>query len=148
MPREKSCGAVVFWKNPDVQYLLLHYGEGHWGFPRGLVQKNESEKETALRELEEETGLIAVKFIDGFRKKINYFYRREGVTFYKEVVYYLIEAQSRKVKLSYEHVGYQWLGYQDALERLRFKNAKNILIKAHNFLKKNGMLSLLESKRD
>jgi len=135
MPREKSCGAVVFKKNREVKYLLLYYEAGHWEFAKGLVEKDESEKTTVMRELKEETGIADAQFIGGFREKISYFYRREGKTFYKEVVYYLVQAQSSEVKLSYEHAGYEWLNYQSAMGKLTFQNAKDVLKKAHEFLK-------------
>jgi len=141
MPREKSCGAVVFKKNREVKYLLLYYEAGHWEFAKGLVEINEGEKTTVMRELKEETGIVDAQFIDVFREKISYFYRREGKTFYKEVVYYLVQVQSSEVKLSYEHVGYEWLDYQSAMERLSFQNAKDMLKKAHEFLKAKGVVS-------
>lgn len=141
MPREKSCGVVVFKKDREVKYLLLYYEAGHWEFSKGLVEKNENEKTTAMRELKEETGITDAQFIDGFREKISYFYRREGKTFYKEAVYYLAQVQSSEVKLSYEHVGYEWLDYQSAMERLSFQNAKDVLKKAHEFLKAKGVVS-------
>jgi 8-oxo-dGTP pyrophosphatase MutT (NUDIX family) len=137
---EKSCGAVVFTRNAEVNYLLLHYEAGHWDFVKGNVEPNESEKDTVIRELKEETGIADAQFIAGFREKIGYFYRRQGSTIYKEVVFFLIEAHTEKVELSYEHVGYEWLGYQHAMEKLTFKNAKNVLQNAHEFLKKRGII--------
>ncbi|MCW4031189.1 MAG: NUDIX domain-containing protein [Candidatus Bathyarchaeota archaeon] len=135
---EKSCGAVVFLKKQEVNYLLLLYGAGHWDFVKGNVEPNESEKETVIRELREETGIIDAQFIDGFREKIEYFYRRQGATVHKEVIFYLINTPSEKVKLSYEHVDYTWLNYEHAMEKLTFKNAKDILQKAHNLLTIRG----------
>jgi 8-oxo-dGTP pyrophosphatase MutT (NUDIX family) len=140
MFNEKSCGAVVFVKNGDVNYLLLHYEAGHWDFVKGNVEPNESEKDTVIRELREETGIIDAQFIEGFREKIEYFYRRQGATIHKEVVFFLIEAHTEKVELSYEHVGYDWRDYQHAMEKLTFKNAKDILQKAHEFLKQQGII--------
>ncbi|NIP66627.1 NUDIX domain-containing protein [Candidatus Bathyarchaeota archaeon] len=136
MPRERSCGAVVFRKNGEPKYLLLHYEAGHWGFVKGEVEAGESAEETARRELEEETGITDSHFIGDFREKINYFYRRGGETVYKEVTYFLAQVKSSAVELSYEHVGYAWLTYQRALQRLTFQNAKDVLRKAHRFLKK------------
>ncbi|MFQ5759100.1 MAG: bis(5'-nucleosyl)-tetraphosphatase [Candidatus Bathyarchaeia archaeon] len=134
MPQEKSCGAVVFRKNGSVKYLLLHYEAGHWGFVKGQLEKDESEEDTVRRELEEETGITDAQFIGDFREEISYFYRRAGQTIYKQVIYFLVQVRSGIVKLSYEHVGYAWLSYQQALEKLRFKNAKDVLKKAHEFL--------------
>jgi bis(5'-nucleosidyl)-tetraphosphatase len=139
MLHEKSCGAVVFFKNVQVKYLLLQYEAGHWDFVKGNVEPNESEAETVLRELKEETSIAATQLIEGFRERIQYFYRRQGETIQKEVVFYLIQADTEKVELSFEHVGYAWLDYPDALEKLTFKNAKDVLQKAHAFLQEHGM---------
>lgn len=132
--REKSCGAVVFLKNAQVKYLLLHYEAGHWDFVKGNVEPSESEKETVIRELREETGIADARFIEDFKEKIEYFYRRQGATIHKEVIFFLIETHTEKVELSYEHVGYTWLDYQSAMEKLTFKNAKASLQKAHELL--------------
>ena len=138
MLHEKSCGAVVFFKNGQVKYLLLQYEAGHWDFVKGNVEPNESESQTVFRELKEETSIVATQLIEGFRERIQYFYRRQGETIQKEVVFYLIHAGTEKVELSFEHVGYAWLDYADALEKLTFKNAKDVLQKAYVFLQEHG----------
>lgn len=138
---EKSCGAVVFLKNKDVKYLLLHYEAGHWDFVKGNVEPNESEKDTVVRELREETGITDARFIEGFREKIEYFYRRQGAKVHKEVIFFLAETSTEKVALSYEHIGYTWLDYQSAIEKLTFQNAKILLKKAHELLKARGIIS-------
>jgi bis(5'-nucleosidyl)-tetraphosphatase len=141
---EKSCGAVVFLRNSEVNYLLLRYGAGHWDFVKGNVEPNESEKDTVIRELQEETGIVDAQFIDDFKEKIEYFYRRQGTTIHKEVIFFLIETHTEKVELSYEHVGYTWLNYQNALEKLTFKNAKDVLQNAHELLKSRGIIESSE----
>ncbi len=140
MIHEKSCGAVVFHKNTEVRYLLLRYEAGHWDFVKGNVEINESEIDTVLRELKEETGIIAKQTLDGFRERIQYFYRRQGETIQKEVVFYILQANTEEVELSFEHVGFAWLDYQHALEKLTFKNAKNVLQKAYAFLEMNKII--------
>ncbi len=134
----KSCGAVVYRENAQVEYLLLHYGGGHWDFVKGEVEEDENEEDTARRELEEETGLTDAQFIGDFREEINYFFRRAGQTIYKQVIYFLVHVTSGRVKLSYEHAEYVWLSYEEALEKLTFKNARNVLEKAHEFLQKTA----------
>ena len=67
--------------------------------------------------------------------------RRQGLTVHKEVVFFIMEAYTDKVELSFEHVGYIWLDYQHALEKLTFKNSKDVLQKAHDFLKKKGIIT-------
>ena len=141
---EKSCGAVVFLKNRETTYLLLHYEAGHWDFVKGNMELNESEKDTVIRELQEETGITDAKFIEDFREKVEYFYRRQGATIHKEVVFFLIETRTEKIELSYEHIGYAWLNYPRALEHLTFKNAKDVLQKAHELLKARGLIGASE----
>lgn len=130
MPFEKSAGAVVIRENDEPMYLLLHYKGGHWDFVKGNIEEGEAEKETVLRELEEETGIREARFIEGFRETINYVYRRNRQVFYKEVVFYLLATNQEEVTISFEHQGYDWLPYDDALKRLTFKNARQVLEKA------------------
>lgn len=142
MIREKSCGAVVFIKKEEqIKYLLLNYAAGHWDFVKGNVEINETEKETVLRELKEETAITDATFMENFKEKIAYFYRRQGLTVHKEVVFFIIETHTEKVELSFEHVGYIWLDYKHAMEKLNFKNAKDVLQKAHDFLKKQKIIT-------
>jgi 8-oxo-dGTP pyrophosphatase MutT (NUDIX family) len=132
--QEKSCGAVVFKRGSEICFLLLRYEAGHWDFVKGNVEANEGEKDTVMRELGEETGITGAHFVDGFRVRIEYFYRRQGETIRKEVVFFLVESETSSIKLSFEHVDYAWLNYQQAAERLTFKNAKDVLMKANAFL--------------
>lgn len=137
MLNEKSCGAVVYLnKDSEVLYLLLHYEAGHWDFVKGNVEPNEAEKETVVRELREETGITEAKFIEGFKHRIEYYYRRQGDTVHKEVIFYLMETRTETVKISFEHIGFIWLNYKQAMEKLTFKNARELLKKANDFLQK------------
>ncbi len=141
MLNEKSCGAVVYIKNGEsTKYLMLNYAAGHWDFVKGNVEPNETEKQTVVRELREETSIIDAEFIDDFKETIGYFYRRQGLTVHKEVVFFLMESHTEEVKISFEHVGFIWLDYQHAMEKLTFKNAKDVLTKAHNFLTQKGIV--------
>jgi 8-oxo-dGTP pyrophosphatase MutT (NUDIX family) len=140
--REKSCGAVIFTKkDSSTKYLLLNYAAGHWDFVKGNVEANETEKQTVVRELQEETSITDATFVDAFREAIAYFYRRQGLTVHKEVVFFIMESFTDKVELSFEHVGYTWLNYPHALDKLSFKNSKDVLEKAHAYLKKMGMIT-------
>lgn len=138
---EKSVGAVIFRREKGkIKYLLLHYGTkdkpGHWDFPKGHIEKNETEIETLKRETKEETGITNLKIIKGFKEYIKYFFKAKGKNIFKIVIFYLAETKIKKVKLSFEHIGYDWLLYKEALDRLTFKNTKEVLKKAHKFLKK------------
>ena len=136
MPKEKSCGAVVFTKQKDrsVKYLILHYEAGHWDFPKGNQEKNEKEEMTVAREIKEETGIEDIEFVDGFREIIKYFYKKDEETVYKEVVFFLAQSATEDVKLSFEHIGYAWMSYENAYKKLTFNTAKELLRKANQFL--------------
>ena len=139
MPRERSAGAVIFRReNTAILYLLLHYKfkTEYWDFPRGNIEKGEKPEETVLRELKEETGIDLVKFVPGFSEKISWYYRRAGQTIFKEVAYFLVETTQKEVVISKEHLGYEWLAYEEAMQRTNLKNTKDVLEKAHNFLAK------------
>jgi len=143
MPVEKSAGAIIFRKEKGkILYLLLHYpGASHrakkdyWDFPKGHVEKGETEIETVKREVFEETGLKDIKILDGFKETIKYFFKWQGKNVLKFVTFYLAETKEKEVKISFEHIGYEWLPFEKAKERLSFKNAKEILERANQFLK-------------
>ena len=132
MPREISAGVVLFRRTPEPQYLLLHYGSGHWDFPKGHIETGEQAQETAKRELKEETGISEVWFLDGYRQTLRYFFRQQGIGIFKAVVYFLAETTQSGVTLSHEHIGFDWLPRDAALARLTFQNARELLIKAHD----------------
>lgn len=147
MPVEKSAGAVVFRKNKKIKYLLLHYPstakapKEYWDFPKGHIEKGEDELITVQREVQEETGLKNLQFIDGFKELIRYFFKFQGKTIFKIVTFYLVKTKEKRVKISLEHLGYKWLSYKEALSKLTFKNAKEILQKANEFLSREGLPS-------
>lgn len=144
MPTERSAGAIIFRKeNNRIYYLLLHYpptshrtAKDYWDLTKGHIESGETEGKTVRREAAEETGLKDVKFIPKFREQIKYFFKWEGQTIFKTVAYYLLETKTKEIKISEEHIGFDWLPYEEAMERLTFKNAKEILAKANEFLLK------------
>lgn len=137
MPKEKSCGAIVFKRAKDgIKYLLLHYEAGHWDLPKGHQEKNEKEEQTALREIKEETGIEDIQLVENFRETISYYYKRGQETIFKEVIFFLAQSATDEVTISKEHIGYAWLNYEHALKKLTFNNAKELLKKADEFLKK------------
>lgn len=141
---EKSCGVVLL--NSD-KVLVLQYAagqrdghldlKGHWDFPKGHVDKGEKEIETAIRELEEETGIRDIVFFEGFRKTINYSFQKGTTRVRKEVAFFLAKTSEEKVRLSHEHVDYEWLDFESASERLTYDNARSVLKEAIDFYKKS-----------
>lgn len=139
MPSDKSAGAIIYRDTPKgAEFLLIQYGLGHWGFPRGLVEQGEKLIETVQREIREETGLSNLEFLEGFKHKLSFFYKWEGQTIHKEVTLLLAKCVSGEVKLSYEHKNYDWLEYSAALDKLKFDNSKQALTHAKEFLEEKG----------
>ena len=133
---ERSAGAVVFRDGPAGEriYLLLQ-NAGHWDFPKGGRERGESEVETVLREVGEETGLKDVRLISGFRRVIEYFYRRNGANVHKEVTYLLARSAGGEVKISKEHQGFAWYSYDAAMKRASYDNSRRILGDAEAFIR-------------
>lgn len=151
MIHEKSAGAIVFRRETPprnsgasgkIKYLLLHYESGHWDFPRGHIERGETEINTALREIKEETGIKKINFIPGFRLTHSWFYRKrfdtKTVLSRKTAILFLAETKTHPVKISPEHIGYQWLSFGKAIKQLTFPNSKKLLEKADKFLKGGG----------
>ena len=133
--KEKSCGAVVFKKQKDnsTRYLLLHYEAGHWDFPKGKQEKNETEERTAEREIKEETGIEDIEFLDSFKETVKYFYKKGEETVYKEVIFFLARTRTEHVQLSSEHIGYAWVSYEHAYKKLTYNSSKELLKNANQF---------------
>lgn len=137
MMTEKSAGFIIItddFETDDYSVLLLHYTSGHWDFPKGNIETNETELQAATRELQEETGIETFRVIPNFRYVLNYKYTREAMLISKQVTLFLASTGVRKVKISHEHIGYSWVKKSDATTQLTYKNAKNALTQAINFL--------------
>jgi bis(5'-nucleosidyl)-tetraphosphatase len=132
---ERSAGAVVYRETEKGRMYLLLQNVGRWDFPKGGVEKGESEVQTVMREVREETGIQGIKIVPGFRKVIEYFYRRDGKNIHKQVVYLLATTDDEEVKISFEHQGYGWFPYQQALDRASYDNSKITLAEAEKFVK-------------
>lgn len=129
---ETSCGVVL------VNFgtvLLLQYPQGHWDFPKGHVEtSDESNHQTARRELKEETGIEEIDFVEDFEHRSEYTYRRKGRKMTKQVFWYLAETERITVELSHEHRGYMWLDWEQALEQVTHSETKSILESAHKHM--------------
>ncbi len=128
---EKSCGAVIGHKfNDNYKFLLIGFDIGDkkicWGFPKGHMEKNETEIETVKREIKEEVGLD-VKVISDFRSS-TYFSYKKGVTL--EAVYYAAISDSCYVKCQECEVEkYLWCDTKDVCNHLTFDCDKVIFDK-------------------
>ena len=132
MRREKSCGAVLYRRGQgEVTYLVLHSTLGHWTLCKGHVEGAETEQETALREIREETGLTA-RFAESFREVITYS-PAPDVT--KDVVFFLAEAGDGIPVCQPEEVSELcFLPFDQAAALLTHASDRETLEKASRFL--------------
>ncbi len=131
---ERSAGAVVFRDTPEGRLYLLLQNGGRWDFPKGGVEKGETELETVMREVEEETGLREIRILPGFRKVIEYYYKRNRKNIHKQVVYLLASTSTEKVRISFEHQGFGWFSYEEAVLKASYDNSKVTLSEAERFV--------------
>lgn len=142
MPKEHSAGAIVFRIDARGKplYLLLHYPSPpnikreYWDFPKGHIEKGETEIDTVKREVQEETGITDLLLLAGFKEVISYMFQVKGQKISKTVVFYLGETTEKNVKISFEHLAYIWLPFGKALLLLKFPNAKKLLKKANSLI--------------
>jgi len=137
MIEERSAGVVIFLeKSEGTHFLLLNYPTGHWDYVKGKIEEGENNRQTAIRETKEETGISDLEFVEGFEEKINYNFQFEGELIQKEVVFFLAKTKTSSVNVSHEHLDYTWLDYENALKKITYQNAKNILSKVNNLIRK------------
>lgn len=138
MKREISAGVIVYRRDAtthEILFLVMHYISGHWDFAKGKLEGEETRKDAALRELQEETGIEHVQLQPGFEQSLSYIFRdRKGDMVEKEVTFFLGETNTEKVVLSREHLYSKWLPYKDASKQLTYANARQILAQANRIL--------------
>ena len=126
MSYEKSCGAVVFRKyHGNIELLLIkHVVGGHWSFPKGHVEAGETEEQTALREIKEETG-IDVELITTFREVVSYSPKRDTT---KDVIYFLGKAKTFQYTPQEEEIAQiKWVEINLAHSFLTYDNDKQLV---------------------
>ena len=136
----KSCGFVAYKQIENRNYyLIIKSLNGDVGFPKGHMETGESELETAIRELKEETG-VEINVISGFIVQIEYPLPKIVDTT-KQSVYFLGRCVQDNIVIQESEVTEaNFLSYEDALEVLTFDETKNILKSAEEYIR-NGIYS-------
>ncbi len=129
MNYEKSCGCIIIHEN---KVLLVQHNEGHWDFPKGHIEKNETEIQTAIREVKEETNIDVVVQED--KRYVSEYCPKEGT--FKQVIFFLAtckETQTKKQESEIKNI--EWLPLEEAIERITYSNSKKILKQVINNIK-------------
>ena len=133
MLHEKSCGAIVYRKfHGNTEILLIkHVNSGHWSFPKGHVESGETEVETALREIKEETGIDVI--IDSTFREIVSYCPKKGTQ--KIVVSFLAKAKNSDYIPQREEIAdIKWVEIDRAQSVLSYENDKSIVAKARTII--------------
>ena len=134
-----SAGGVVYRRDKDTLLFLL-LGSNRRGvrcLPKGLIEPDEDEVTTAMREVREETGVSRVK-LRGKIGLIKYQFGFRSKTFDKTVHFFLFETDQGDTKVGSEHDFMEWLPYDRALDTLSYPNEKEMLTKAGNMIQSRG----------
>jgi len=120
---EKSYGCIVL---NEGKVLLVKHLKGHWDFPKGHIEKNETEVETAIREVKEETN-IDVKINENFR------YEKKYITDdlkLKEVTFFLAQKVGGELLEQETEISeVKWVTFEEAFNLITFDNSKELLLK-------------------
>ncbi len=135
---ESSCGAVVFKKeNNKKKFLLIkNKRSAHWGFPKGHIEQGENCEQTAIREVEEETGLH-INILPDFEEKSDYMIKGK---IEKKVSIFLGETTDSNYVMQVEEIdACGWFSYEKAFYVLFYQNDKQILKKARQYIIDNNI---------
>ena len=139
MQYEKSCGAVVLRREDEQTYVLLirHRKGGHRSFPKGHVERGESERRTAEREVREETGAV-IQIRERFRVPIRYS-PMPGVE--KEVVYFLAFTDSPEIRPQPGEIAeVEWVNVNSAEPAHSHQNDRMVFRSARRYLRRVGKI--------
>lgn len=139
MLKQLSAGVVVyrFGEDDTRTYLLLQYPGKYWDLPKGKLESDERWLDAASREAKEETGLD-ISIHNDFEYSYTYTFNDfRGNKIEKTVVFFVGKAErDSHVTLSFEHIDYLWLPYEQAKLQINFENVKELLTEVENFLNK------------
>ena len=127
--KEKACGCIII---DNGKVLLVQQNEGWWGFPKGHVEEGETEIETAIREVKEETNIDVIP--DGTKRYVQEYMLNNGIL--KQVVLFVATKISNNIKAQESEVqNIKWFDFKEAAEIITYEDTRELLI---NALKENG----------
>ena len=129
--RETTAGGIVWRRNTagEVEILLLQDIKGRWSIPKGHIEEGESPKETAEREITEETGLKEMRIMD-WLGKTSFRYRRQNSLVLMTTQIYLVEAKGDTNKIEKEDIykSLEWLPVNRALEVIQYEDIGKLIL--------------------
>lgn len=139
--KEKSCGAVIYKiEHKKVYYLLLKMNYGHTSLCKGHQEVGETNAQTAIREIKEETNLDIDLNMD-FVSKIKY---KPSDLIIKDVYFYLATPKDNNAVAQDLHdqevKDFEWCDYNEALFKITYDLDRDVIKKAHRYIKKHNLV--------
>ncbi len=134
--KDRSFGVIpIYQKAGEARYLLIQHHAGHWAFPKGHAEPGESEAQTALRELREETGIRDVTLRADMHITETYRFLRNGQAVEKTVRYFVGLVHHDAVHIQAEEIrSYRWATYEEAQALITYEETRRLLSEAQRLL--------------
>lgn len=140
--REPTSGGIVFRRNPkgDLEILLIQDAKDRWTIPKGHIEEGEAAKDTAEREIREETGLQEMRVLN-WLGKINFRYRRASSLVLMTTDIFLVQAKGNTNKLKPEDWmnGIKWFPATEALDKIEYEDIGKIILLGMKKIRQAGL---------
>lgn len=138
LPIEQCYGVIVVLKEKENKFLILEHNDtkdDNWSFPKGHWEGDEKPKETAMRELKEETGITEIELLDIPLIHEEYEISHHDEKRLKVNEYFIGFVKGKEVKIDgIELRSFKWATYEEALNTFKYGDRKQVLRKAQKYL--------------
>lgn len=128
--REPTAGGIVYRAGKGgLEILLIADSKHRWTIPKGHIEEGETPRQTAEREIQEETGLKKMRMLD-WLGKINFRYRRANTLVLMTTEIFLVEAQGDTDKIVPQEwmTGIKWFPTNEALDKIEYEDIGKLIL--------------------